>query len=81
LKEFLESPYQQVFDYRVNQQERNEMEHAINSVVVDLQTETIRKGSPHTLRITKTQASYHRQMKDWNEDVKLLEKINNKTGG
>jgi hypothetical protein len=78
LKEFLESPHQQVFDYREKQQQRNEMEHAISHVVIDLRTETIRKGSPHTLRITKTQAAYHRQMKDWNEDVMLLEKINQK---
>ena len=81
LKEFLESPQQQVFDYHVNQHERNEMEHAISRVVIDLRTETIRKGSPHTLRISKTQAAYHRQMKDWNEDVMLLEKINQKAAG
>ncbi len=81
LKDFLESPHQQVFDYRVNQNVRNEMEHAISRVVIDLTTETIRKGSPHTLRITKTQAAYHRQMKDWNEDVMLFEKINQKVAG
>jgi hypothetical protein len=78
LKEFLESPHQQVFDYRAIQHERTAMENAIRHVVIDLRTETIRKGSPHTLRITKTQAAYHRQMKDWNEDVMLLEKINQK---
>lgn len=78
LNEFLESPHQQVFDYRAIQNARNEMEHAISRVVIDLRTETIRKGSPHTLRITKTQAAYHRQMKDWKEDVMLLEKINQK---
>ena len=81
LKEFLESPQQQVFDYRKNQNERNDMEHAISRMVVDLKTETIRKGSPHTLRITKTQAAYNRQMKDWNEDIMLLEKINKKVAG
>ena len=48
LKEFLELPHHQVFDYRVNQQERGEMEHAISRAVIDLKTETIRKGSPHT---------------------------------
>ncbi len=81
LKEFLESPQQQVFDYRVNQQERKEMEHAISHVVIDLKTETIKKGSPHTLRITKTQAAFNRQMKDWNEDAMLLEKISKKVAG
>ncbi len=81
LKEFLESPLQQVFDYRAMQSARSEMEHAISHVVIDLQTETIRKGSPHTLRITKTQSAYLRQMKEWNEDVMLLEKINKKAAG
>ena len=78
LKEFLESPHQQVFDYRVNQHERNEMENAISRVTIDLRTETIKMGSPHTLRITKTQAGYNWQMKDWNEDVMLLERIRQK---
>jgi len=44
-------------------------------VTIDLKTETIRKGSPHTLRITKTQAAYNREMKSWNEDLELLNKI------
>ncbi|REG84530.1 2OG-Fe(II) oxygenase family protein [Algoriphagus antarcticus] len=75
LKDFLESPTEQNFDFRKNQTERKELEYAIKSSVVDLKTETIKKGSPHTLRITKTQAAYHRQMNDWNEDVALLEKL------
>jgi hypothetical protein len=75
LASFLRSPEESVFDYRKNQNERSELEHAINKVTVDLKMETIRKGSPHTLRITKTQAAYQRQMKHWNEDVVLLEKV------
>jgi hypothetical protein len=64
-----------IFDYRKNQNERNEMEKAITHVTIDLKTETIRKGSPHTLRITKTRAAYDRKMKEWNEDLVLLNKI------
>lgn len=75
LKEFLESPDEKVFDYRKNQSDRNDMEQAIRSVEIDLKTETIKKGSPHTLRITKTQAAYHREMKRWEEDRMLLDKI------
>ena len=75
LKAFLESPTEQVFDYRKNQSERNDLENAITHVTIDLKTETIRKGSPHTLRITKTQAAYNREMKSWNEDLELLNKI------
>lgn len=75
LKEFLASRSEEIFDFRKNQSERKEMEHAIASSDVDLKTETIKKGSPHTLRIIKTQASYYRQMEAWDEDVALLEKL------
>jgi hypothetical protein len=40
-----------------------------------LATETIKKGSPYTLRIVKTQAAYQRQLKQWNEDAALLKKV------
>jgi len=73
LSGFLASPIEQVFDYRAVQAERNEMEAAINRATIDLKMETIRKGSPHTLRITKTQDAYLRKLKEWDEDVALLE--------
>ena len=57
---------------------QNEAETAVvaqkNSSVA-VKTETIKKGSPHILRIIKTEAAYHRQMKDWKEDLVLLDKI------
>lgn len=81
LKTFLESPDQQVFDFRKNQHERNYVENAISNAVVDLKTETIKTGSPHTLRITKTQAAYHKEVKKWKEDSELLNKIVRKIDG
>lgn len=78
LAPFMHSPDQRVFDYKKRQNERNEMEYAIRNVTVDLMMETIRRGSPHTLRISKTETSYHRQMEKWNEDVALLEKVKKK---
>lgn len=75
LKLFLESPDQQVFDYKKNQNERAAIESAITNVVIDLKTETIKKGTPHTLRITKTQETYQKEMKKWNEDMELLNNI------
>lgn len=76
LKAFIESPTEQNFEYRKNQQDRQEMESAIKSVTVDLMTQTIKKGSPHTLLITKTQDEYKRKLRDWEQDVLLLEKLN-----
>ncbi len=54
------------------------MESAICNATVDLRTETIKKGSPHTLRITKTQAAYERALKEWKRDVALLERLEGK---
>lgn len=78
LAPFLKSPSEEVFDFRKNQQERNELERAIQSVTIDLKLETIRKGSPHTLRITKTLANYQRQIRNWEEDKRLLEELKRK---
>lgn len=74
LSSFLQSPTQQVFDYRKAQAERSDMEYAIKSVTIDLTMETIRSGLPHTLRITKTQQAYKKELAQWNEDVKILNK-------
>lgn len=76
---FLQSPDQHVYDYRQKQDKRMALENIIQYVDIDLSTETIRKGSPHVLRLTKTTASYNRQLKQWHEDVNLLEKVILKT--
>lgn len=75
LADFLTSPILQVFDYQAIQAMRNEMEFAIRSVVIDLKMETIKKGSPHTLRLTKTQDAFHRELGKWEKDVALLKKV------
>jgi hypothetical protein len=78
LEEFILSPTEMIFDYRALQALRNGMEGAIKNVTVDLKMETIKKGSPHILRITKTQASYERKLNAWEEDEKLLKKLSEK---
>lgn len=80
LASFLQSPTEMVFDFKKNQSERSMLENAILSVRIDLKTETIRKGSPHTLRITKTLADYQRQLQEWEEDVELLGKVKKEMG-
>ena len=78
LKAFIESPTEQYFEYRKVQQDRQEMENAIKSVTIDLKMQTIKKGSPHTLLITKTQDEYKRNLSDWEQDLVLFEKLNQK---
>jgi hypothetical protein len=75
LEPFMQSPTDQVFEYRRVQKERDDMEYTIRNSIADLKTETIRKGSPYTLVITKTQDHYLRQMKIWNHDCTVLEKL------
>lgn len=72
---FLQSPTQEVFDFRSRQADRDALESAIRRVKIDLRTETIKQGSPHILRITKTQAAYEKQMEEWREDVVLMKRI------
>lgn len=73
LADFLASPTQRVFDYRQSQSLRSDMESAIKNVVIDLKMETIKQGSPHTLRLTKTEAAFERSLAEWAEDGRLLE--------
>ena len=77
LKAFLASPTEEVFDFRKNQNERTALESLIRYTDVDLAYETIRIGSPHTLRIKKTQTSYLKLLKMWKEDVALQNRIDN----
>lgn len=72
LKPFMESPTESVWDYKKSQAERREVEEAINREVLDLKTETIKRGSPHTLRVTKTRAGYEKLYKEWKEDGVVL---------
>ena len=70
LRPFLESPTQQVFDYKKNKSYREEMEGAIRQVTIDLKLQTISRSSPYTLRLTKTNAAFERALKKWKEDMK-----------
>ena len=72
LRPFMESPTQTVFEYRQAQGARSTMENAIQAAGADLDMETIRKGSPHTLKLTKNRASYDQAVKDFTADLDLL---------
>lgn len=78
LRPFIESPHMQIFEYRSVLANRTAMEEAIASVTIDFKMETIRKGSPHVLKITKTQAEYEGLLKKWGDDVAILSNIRNR---
>jgi hypothetical protein len=75
LKDFLQSPTQKVFDYAANESYRSKLERTIKYETIDLSVKTIKVGRPHTLRITKTQAAYELDLKDWKTDMELLQSL------
>ncbi|MFV7234264.1 2OG-Fe(II) oxygenase [Flavobacterium sp. ZB4R12] len=75
LNNFLQSPTEQLYDFKSLQANRSEMESAIQNVTIDLDLETIRKGSPHTLRLTKNTNAYKVELKKWEQDCVLLGKL------
>ncbi len=77
LRPFLESPTQNILEYRRREHDRRQVEYALQKVTIDLKTETITKGSPHTLLLIKTRAAFERAMRHWEEDGVLLKKLNN----
>ena len=70
---FLHSPVEHTFYYARRESDRRRVEYIIRESGVDLATETIRLGSPHTLVISKTQASYEQSLERWREDVALFD--------
>ena len=75
LTPFLISPTQQIFEYRQVQSSRTDMESAIRNVEIDLKMETIKKGSPHLLLITKIQSAYEKEYAKWQLDTVYLAEV------
>jgi len=72
LRAFMASPLERVYEYRKSQSYRDQLESMIKNSSVDLTCETIRKGSPYTLKLTKNQNSYEKSLREWKKDVELL---------
>jgi len=75
LTPFLQSKTKEYFDYQAVLKVRKNMMSVVNYATVDLRMETIKQGSPHTLRLIKTHEAYHKDLKRWEEDVKLLQHV------
>lgn len=71
---FLKSATLEKIEYKKAQAYREQMLDAIRNENLDLHTQTIKKGTPHTLLITKTFASFEKALKYWNEDCELKNK-------
>lgn len=75
LLRFLRDPDAQHFAYRAAQHLRSEMENLIRHHRLDLDTRTEKKGSPHTLHLTKNRAIYHKAVKIHREDVQRMKAL------
>lgn len=75
LIDFFCSPVDACFDYRAVQSERKDMEYALGRADLEVRTETIKKGSPHTLRIIKTAKNYENAHRQWELDMQQLEQL------
>ena len=78
LAHFLQRPLEKEYRFQAIQERRTHVENTIKQSKSDLNCETLRKGSPHTLICTKNQASYERAKQQQTADIKLwrdLEKL------
>lgn len=75
LARFLADPTCESWSFKAVQAERNHVESTIANSHSDLATTTLRRGSPHTLVCTKTQASYQRRVRQRQDDLKNLTRI------
>ncbi|MGQ9365461.1 hypothetical protein [Azospirillum sp. ST 5-10] len=75
LSRFLADPTAPTWSLRAVQADRSHVESRIRTDRCDVDTETLRKGSPHTLVCTKNRASYERRVAQRREDVANLVRL------
>jgi predicted 2-oxoglutarate/Fe(II)-dependent dioxygenase YbiX len=72
---FLDDPAQKTWTFRAAQADRVHMEATIRRSRPDIDTTTIRKGSPHSLICTKNQASHERRVAQRKKDLEDLARL------
>ena len=76
LTTFLADPGRENWTLRAAQQIRTHVESEIRRATADVNTETLRKGSPHSLIAVKNQASYKRRVAQRKQDLADLVVLN-----
>lgn len=69
LSRFLVDPNEERWTLRAAQQIRTHVENTIRHAPADVDCETVRRGSPHSLICTKNQASYQRRVSQRKQDL------------
>lgn len=75
MMDFLVDPKQKTFDFKRPQGERDELARFIDREQLDLSGITLKTRPSHTLRLTKTNASFQRVKKAYIQDLKLYEQL------
>lgn len=75
LRDFLRDPDRAEFEIKAAEHHRNHMQHEIEYQSLDLKFQKIRVGNRYALRFTKTTGSYQRALKQYENDLKLLAKL------
>jgi 2OG-Fe(II) oxygenase superfamily len=73
LYQFCNDASAKVFEYRAAQNMRSQVENYIANYKLDISCNTIKKGTPHTLVLTKNENAYNKKMNEYYEDVKYLD--------
>ena len=60
----MHDPELRIFEFRAVKQERSRLQRHLEMAELDLRLETVRTGSPHILRLTKTHAAYDRALEE-----------------
>src|SRR5262249_42067714 len=69
LGQFLADPARRQWMFRAVQHDRSHVESTIRNGRPDVDTETLRRGSPHTLICTKNRKSYEAKARQRQEDL------------
>jgi len=75
LKTFCLCPDRETLDIKARQDIRDSITNHIRNSQLDFTHKTIKQGTPHTLCLQKTDASYHRALKTRAADKKLLQRL------
>lgn len=80
LESFMLDPVRESHDFKYSQHIRSSFANAISKHELDLDCETVKKGTPHTLRCRKNSKSYERLLKVRAQDGALLKKLEKLAG-
>ena len=75
LRRFCEDRLAETARFALREDLRNHLSNEIRRAGLDISFTTERRGRPYTLVCTKTRASYHRRLREYDKDVKQMRRL------